>query len=76
MTASTENSEETNLESTLLAIRSILRKGKVEKRVVIDHELKDDLFIKDFIVRNTSLLPEVNFIVDRIKKARTTLPRE
>ncbi len=76
MTASTENGEETNLESRLLTISSILYRNKVEGRVVIDHELKDDVFIKDFITRNTSLLPESNFVANRIKRARATLPTE
>jgi hypothetical protein len=73
MTVSTENGEETNLESRLIAISSILYKTKIEGRLVIDHELKDDLFIKDFITRNTNVLPESNFVVNRIKKARASL---
>ncbi|MDD1678251.1 MAG: hypothetical protein LUO93_03585 [Methanomicrobiales archaeon] len=74
MAVSTENGEEINLESRLLTISSILHKGRVEGKVVIDHEVKDDLFIKDFITRNTSVLPESNFVVNRIKKARASLP--
>jgi hypothetical protein len=74
MAVSTENNEEINLELRLLTISSILYKGKVEGKVVIDHEVKDDLFIKDFITRNTSVLPESNFVVNRIKRARATLP--
>jgi hypothetical protein len=73
MTVSTENGEEINLESRLIAISSILYKTKIEGRLVIDHELKDDLFIKDFITRNTNVLPESNFVVNRIKKARASL---
>jgi hypothetical protein len=76
MAVSTENNEETNLELRLLTISSILYKGKVEGKVVIDHEVKDDLFIKDFITRNTNVLPESNFVVNRIKRARATLPIE
>ena len=76
MAVSTENNEEPNLESRLLAISSILYRNKVEGRVVIDHEVKDDLFIKDFITRNTSILPESNFVANRIKRARATLPAE
>jgi hypothetical protein len=76
MAVSTENNEEINLELRLLTISSILYKGKVEGKVVIDHEVKDDLFIKDFITRNTSVLPESNFVVNRIKRARATLPIE
>jgi hypothetical protein len=76
MAVSMENNEETNLESRLLIISSILHKVKVEGTVVIDHEVKDDLFIKDFITRNTSVLPESNFVVNRIKRARATLPTE
>jgi hypothetical protein len=76
MAASTENNEETNLESRLLTISSILYRNRVEGKVVIDHEVKDDLFIKDFITRNTSVLPESNFVVNRIKMARASLPTE
>jgi hypothetical protein len=76
MAVSTENNEEINLESRLLTISSILHRGKVEGTVVIDHEVKDDLFIKDFITRNTSVLPEINFVANRIKIARATLPTE
>jgi hypothetical protein len=76
MAVSIENSEEINLESRLLIISSILLKGKVEGRVVIDHEVKDDLFIKDFITRNTNVLPETNFLLNRIKKARASLPTD
>jgi hypothetical protein len=76
MAVSTENNEEINLESRLRIISSILYRNKVEGRVVIDHEVKDDLFIKDFITRNTSVLPESNFVASRIKKARATLPTE
>jgi hypothetical protein len=76
MAVSTENNEEPNLESRLLTISSILYRNKVESRVVIDHEVKDDLFIKDFITRNTGILPESNFVANRIKRARATLPTE
>jgi hypothetical protein len=76
MAASTENNEETNLESRLLIISSILYRNRVEGKVVIDHEVKDDLFIKDFITRNTGVLPESNFVVNRIKRARASLPTE
>jgi hypothetical protein len=76
MAASGENNEEPNLESRLLTISSILYRNKIEGRMVIDHEVKDDLFIKDFITRNNSVLPESNFVVNRIKRARASLPTE
>jgi hypothetical protein len=74
--ASIENNEEINLESRLQTISSILYKGRIEGKQVFDHEVKDDLFIKDFITRNTSLLPEINFVANCIKRARATLPSD
>ncbi|MDD1675230.1 MAG: hypothetical protein LUQ17_00905 [Methanomicrobiales archaeon] len=76
MAVGTENNEESNLDSRLQIISSILHKGRVEGTLVIDHEVKDDLFIKDFITRNTQVLPETNFVLNRIKRARATLPSD
>ena len=76
MAVGTENNEEFNLDSRLQIISSILHKGRVEGTLVIDHEVKDDLFIKDFITRNTQVLPETNFVLNRIKRARATLPSD
>ena len=72
MTAISEKNEESTLESRLVMISSILHKGKVEGREVIDHEINDDLFVKDFIHRNNSILPESAFVLNRLKKARFT----
>ncbi|MDD1673182.1 MAG: hypothetical protein LUP99_02100 [Methanomicrobiales archaeon] len=76
MAVSIENNEEFNLESRLLTISYLLHQGSIEGELVIDHEVKDDLFIKDFIIRNKTILPESNFVVNRIKKARASLPAE
>ena len=64
-----ENNEE-SLESRLQVITSILNVGRVEGIEVINHELDDDLFIKNFITRNQSVLPESNFVLNRLKRAK------
>lgn len=69
MVAITENNEEISLESRLQVISSILYRSKIEGKEVFNHEIKDDLFIKDFMTRNTSSMRESSFVLKQLKKA-------
>ena len=63
-----ENIEE-SLESRLKVITSILNVGLLNGMEVINHELEDDRFVKNFIINNQSSLPESNFVLNRLKRA-------
>lgn len=69
MGAITENNEEISFESRLQVISSILYRGRVEGKEVFNHEIDDDLFIKDFMTRNTSSMPESTFVLKQLKRA-------
>ncbi|MDH7593788.1 MAG: hypothetical protein QHG99_05465 [Methanomicrobiales archaeon] len=69
MTAIIENSEDLSLETRLNAITAMLKGASVDGISVVRNEVNNDIFIKNFLARNSSSIPDTSFVVDRLKRA-------
>jgi len=63
------------VDTRLQAITKILSPTGVDRRVVVDHEIANDRFIKNFIQRMQSKCPEPGFLTERLKRV-SRIPEE
>jgi hypothetical protein len=56
------------VDTRLKLITEILSPTGVDRRVVVDHEIANDRFIKNFIQRMHSKCPEPGFLAERLRR--------
>jgi len=56
------------VDTRLKLITEILSPTGVDRRVVVDHEIANDRFIKNFIQRMQNQCPEPGFLSERLRR--------
>ncbi len=72
--AATAEGDESSLETRIETISEMLKAEKVDGGSIVGVEVTNDRFIRNFLARNASAIPESSFVVNRLK--RVPLPEE